>query len=119
MQMKVCKHGFLNNQFSCQICELEQQLTEKDATARKWESECREIKRRYDESSRSSLNLLNEYNREKKRLRIALEETRLAIGNAYEFGYLRETDEGDVQRMLERINSALGEGDKDEQSRSI
>ncbi|MNC27172.1 hypothetical protein D3C81_606430 [compost metagenome] len=86
-----------------------QQLTEKDATIKELEQ-----KRDYYKNDRNDFQLkYTKLSGENTSLRKALEETRISIGNAYEFGYLRETGEGDVQRMLDRINSALGEGDKE------
>lgn len=57
---------------------------------------------------------LNEAKAEIERLREALVYTQIGIGNAYEYGYLKETGEGDVQMMIDRINAALSP--KEEQS---
>lgn len=44
-------------------------------------------------------------------LQKALEYTRIGIGNGWELGYLKETGECDLQKMLDRINNALKEGE--------
>jgi hypothetical protein len=47
------------------------------------------------------------YQTEIQRLREALDFVRTGILNAYEFGYLKETDDGDVKKILDRIDEAL------------